>query len=114
MRNTPEYRRRGGRVVVVVHQSVVVIPVYRISSITKRASWRAARTMLEFLAYFNRGHLQRAIEAEGLGSRRTLSVIGAIPLRWRIGISRARFKICRSAWVTGGLTLESWRRQIGS
>jgi hypothetical protein len=41
--------------------------------------------MLKLTAYLNRCRFQGAIEAEGLGSRRALAVIGAIPFPRRIG-----------------------------
>src|SRR5262245_36561928 len=70
------------RVIVVVHQPVVVIPVCRDLVNNEARLLESCASMLRLTAHLIRCHLQRTIEAEGLGSRWAISVIGAIPLRW--------------------------------
>src|SRR2546427_11026153 len=72
------------RVIIVVHQTVVVISVCR-DFIDNEARFLERRaTMIRFTADFICCHLQCAIQAEGPGSRGTFAVIGAIPFRWRV------------------------------
>src|SRR5438445_4635625 len=72
------------RVIVVVRQPVVVVPVRRDFIDNEPRFLENRATMIRFTADFIGCHLQRAIQAEGPGSSWTLAVVGAIPFRRRV------------------------------